>query len=187
MLKSTEAVPGETAADWCRMDGTVSGIKARCQHCQHAHPHGSTAVLSTSADHQSPLATLPGKRFTVVLASPAQTSLPQHLPRAVNLQQQHTATGAMVTCDNPYEHTPSHWELQSSQPPSIYPRRTYVSHAADTHDLQCDWILVTATGELASALGAVRARAGAAVVARSQDRVSIVASLAPAQWGTWHV
>lgn len=61
---------------------------------------------------------------------------------------------------------------------------TYVSCATDTHDLQSDRILVTAAGKLASALGAVRARAGAAVVTRAQDGVSVVAGLAPAQWGT---
>lgn len=121
-------------------------------------------VLSTSDHHQSSLAMMLGMRFTVVLASRAQAALPWHLPSAANLQQQHMDAGAVVTSDNPYEHTPSHWEVQPSQPPSMHLPSTYVSHATDTHDLQRDRILVTAAGKLASTLRAIRARAGAAVV-----------------------
>lgn len=132
--------------------------------CQHARPLSSTAVLSTSANHRSSLTTLPGMRFTVVPASPAQATLPWHLSNAANLHQQHIDAGAVVTSNNTYEHTPSHQEVDPNQPPSPHPPSTYVSHATDTHDLQCDWILVTAAGKLASTLGAIRARAGAAVV-----------------------
>lgn len=147
--------------------------------CQHARPLGSTTVLSTSADHRSSLATLPRMRFMVVLASPAQAALPWHLPSAANLQQQHIDAGAVVTSNNQYEHTPSPPGGSTQPAPSMHLSSTYVSHATDTHNLQRDWILVTATGKLASAFRAIRARAGAAVVTRSQDRVSIVASLAP--------
>lgn len=133
--------------------------------CQHTCPLSSTAVLSTSAEHQSSLAMLPGMRLAVVLASPTQATLPWHVPSAANLQQQHIDAGTVVTSNNPYEHTLSHEEVQPNQPPSAHPRSTYVSRTTDTHDLQRDRILVTAAGKLASALGAIRARAGAAVVA----------------------
>lgn len=116
-----------------------------------------------SAEHWSSLTTLLEMRFTV--ASPAQATLPCHLPSEatpsnnplmlvlwVHLSHMNIRTEPLPDRFNPTSH------------PSIHPPSTYVSHATDTHDLQCDWILVTATGKLASTLGAVRARAGAAVV-----------------------
>lgn len=136
----------------------------------HPAPQGmllipSVPVLSCPpfADHQSSFTILLEMRFMVALASPAQAALPCHLPGEATPQQHPTDAGAVVT-SNSYEHTLLPERFNPTSHPSILPPSTYVSHATDTHDLQCDWILVTATGKLASTLGAVRARAGAAVV-----------------------
>lgn len=58
---------------------------------------------------------------------------------------------------------------------------TFISLVADTEHLVGVEIFITPAGKLPAAAGSVRTHAGAAVVSRAQDRVTIVAVQTPAE------
>lgn len=103
------AALGETVAARCSIDGNTRGTKA--WHCSQLPARLSPQFCCCPVHLCRTRVMLPGMRFMVVPASPAQFVLPSHIPSAASLHQQHTGAGAAVhptTCTNT---PPSHQEV----------------------------------------------------------------------------